>query len=1275
MRYSASALFFVCILNAVAFSQTRVAWPANGTTDVTTAPVVTLRFTMPVDSMSIVWQYKGVQHIGGDSTPYIQPTFVLTTSLIYASVPESLWYACAFAYTANKIDDSTITVTYHDVLHLGTAYEFSVDSLKIVDTTGGGRDTTGIAISSVSFTTEEPVPQLLRTSVLTKGGILHCNDTLSATYTHPLFTSSPTSGPIMDIIQQVVTPSDTDSVGTQLYTYDTVTSSATVWLSPDSMTVYSLLSSGFVAGAAYTMYVHSDRITGVQQDVGAEGFYIMNNFTVTVSSQGDIYGMVLPIGCNTVPDPGTYNASAGDTIAVSAIDTVNNYVFSHWQCGTDTVFNNDTASALHISYQCNNLKNDTLIAIYKLLNADTVTFDSLEHFTASIDAYHIDTVSSTKFIVSGPSEDSYTIAMTPDSGYLIDSIKLSPMPAGVERISNGVVQVPMPQSSGPDRNIIIYPIDPPNPTPCYSMCVTALMDMTTPSIPTTCFSPPPTLPTNMVTITVTPSGSSWCTTTNTSPFSATISVTVKAAYLPCWRISKILFGTTWTYYPDDSCTAAQTYPVSVSGMVTTCNETAIVYLAPAYYYLWTDAIIADATKFPYNNVGINVLFSCSGPQYKLMPINHYTNYNYPNSGQTDLIDVYQIACGASLTVQEFNTPDPPYTFVAWDNQTPLTGCGTSYNHTPSIMTTWNMTHNTDVQALFEAPFLLLAVGFNRNDGTGYITWYGVQQGDETYKKLLSGSPFNDGGFLANDGTVDDVLVNDNNYSIPNYNTLTPLAQSPVPTVPTTDVYYLFNKPVDLSTVPGNIYAQDVYGAGNQNNIYLVTGVQAFERAMDRQPLQSPYPAVLNYNVTNLSNSVINTSLTPDADRFGMGIVNQSGSTSVWNFQADDPTATPPIQADFVQSTPTGTIGAVKYETFQATVTKGVKSSTGDNLINPNANTYVFNAQTVYPGIDMFLFDYESSGYTIPSSNIYINALVGREDFQNGIYSNIVFNQIRIPDADTASNDNNPSNAPTWSLIGTMTHDINNAANHLYYTYVNSFDPDFGELIPGYNNSTYGEKPWSLYVPGSWLQSPPNYAGEWSSNNGANSANQTYAYSLTPHIYYQYGAPAGGNHANGGMMHFYSSPASTPLVQTTAITYGIDFIQTDYNYTTPLTWITPYMQYAEEELNAAQALATGSITGWTLGQYLDNIVTTDAKLKSNDPTLHPYSDQCIGYGEGNTLDSSPLFTMANNWGSNGSNTTPNGGGWWRNSNTAYFSTTSLSLGNPVMVTYTLLNALW
>ena len=188
------------------------------------------------------------------------------------------------------------------------------------------------SLSPMFFTTEPPPPELITTSILQKGAIILCGDTLSVAYNHPLFNAHPACGPIIDLIQQISNPADTDANGIQLYSYDTLTPTLTTWLSVDSLTIHAMLPSGFMPGGAYSMVCHYDRITGTLNNIVQENFTILNNFNVSVGEMGSDTTIILPTKCSTKPNMGNYGVNAGDTIIIQAPDTVDNLVFDHWNC-------------------------------------------------------------------------------------------------------------------------------------------------------------------------------------------------------------------------------------------------------------------------------------------------------------------------------------------------------------------------------------------------------------------------------------------------------------------------------------------------------------------------------------------------------------------------------------------------------------------------------------------------------------------------------------------------------------------------------------------------------------------------------------------------------------------------------------------------------------------------------------------------------------------------------------------------------------------------------
>src|SRR5579883_3204392 len=262
MKTILSCIAIICCTAVVAFSQTRILWPANNATNVTTAPVIKIRFNKPIDSSGIVWQYPplltSIDTVKDTTKHNPSPTFLLLPIIYRDSIPDSLWYAATYSYTAAKLDDSTIEVTTQ-TLHFSATYFFEMKGAKAIDTVGGGHDTVTLSTDTIVFTTTLPPHSISATVFDTKGNTLNCSDTLSVQFSRPIYTSNPLSGPIVDILHRSGnTP--VDSNGDINLLYDTL--STNKWLSSDSSTLYILPTSGMVAGENYWMDVHLDRITG-----------------------------------------------------------------------------------------------------------------------------------------------------------------------------------------------------------------------------------------------------------------------------------------------------------------------------------------------------------------------------------------------------------------------------------------------------------------------------------------------------------------------------------------------------------------------------------------------------------------------------------------------------------------------------------------------------------------------------------------------------------------------------------------------------------------------------------------------------------------------------------------------------------------------------------------------------------------------------------------------------------------------------------------------------
>ena len=325
----------------------------------------------------------------------------------------------------------------------------------------------------------------------------------------------------------------------------------------------------------------------------------------------------------------------------------------------------------------------------------------------------------------------------------------------------------------------------------------------------------------------------------------------------------------------------------------------------------------------------------------------------------------------------------------------------------------------------------------------------------------------------------------------------------------------------LLQIPGNITLKDVAGTTGYNNL----NNNETERVLDHQDLQT-YP-VINYNVYNNGQP-----LTSNSNQFYVGLVNKYASPVRWNAVNDNPNAQPPVYAAY--TTPPAPIGARKYETFQVTVNNKIKGTDGSKLWIPDGlNQYTYNAQTIYPNIDIFMFDYEAENYPNQNNYIYINALVGRQEgntactqteISNAPCGNCItrcdgscFIESRFPGFDNANTDNPLIfNNTDWSGIGTATHyitnsnntiNISNSTSYSFYTNASNpnmkppdIDPDWGEPITGYlSDPASGNKIWSYYTPGTWGMNNPSPL--WSPYNGSMLLNNN------------------SSGSNGGMMHF------------------------------------------------------------------------------------------------------------------------------------------------------------
>ena len=122
---------------------------------------------------------------------------------------------------------------------------------------------------------------------------------------------------------------------------------------------------------------------------------------------------------------GNFNTAVGDMFHVAIPDTVGDAAFSHWQCSGDPQFNNDTSSALAITYSCGSIYNDTLTAVYAPLHPDTFAFESMDNVHLNITGNNvvIDTIDANDYIVKGNTESYVWVEIIADTEYTLDTIK------------------------------------------------------------------------------------------------------------------------------------------------------------------------------------------------------------------------------------------------------------------------------------------------------------------------------------------------------------------------------------------------------------------------------------------------------------------------------------------------------------------------------------------------------------------------------------------------------------------------------------------------------------------------------------------------------------------------------------------------------------------------------------------------------------------------------------------------------------------------------------
>ncbi|HZV13287.1 MAG TPA: hypothetical protein VFA55_08730, partial [Candidatus Kapabacteria bacterium] len=578
-----------------------------------------------------------------------------------------------------------------------------------------------------------------------------------------------------------------------------------------------------VAGENYWMDVHLDRITGDPGRNFYKLFTIRNKSIITLGVAAQDTTDTLPDACHPIPDTGTYSFAIGDTFHVTAYDTIGDFAFVHWQCSGDSQYNNDTASSLNISYSCEQTRDLALTAIYKRMYRDTINFGSYEHAHPQIFADYVDSLSPTKYVVSGPHNSTFSIVMIPDSGYYVDSI--TEIPQGGSALTFMSYNITLPITNVP------YNIDPYPHTgggdvcTTYQVCTNAVIDNWDAGVDdynNRGFTIPNPVLNNVVSITFTPPVNGSCAPNppGQQPGWLTVNVNILPNYKTAnsnWRISKIVIsnsaGITNAYYyfqyPCTGPTQSCTLPVAAND----CPTTLTVYVAPTRYYLFTEYTMTDGSQIPAD-VNIN-LDDMSSYRWFYDWNDHrcrLVTTTSDNNG-THVTRIWEEYCNDPVVLMPaFNSPESFSNWAAgqWTQtcpQPPTYMCppvGWAQNGNYSVPTPNNtspyivtMTSNVHVKALFSAPLLLLDVGYTQGNNNSTITWYSVY-------------PYN-----AVPSVVKNVTLEETNP------------------ITTTDVYFKFNKPVDQTTISNNISFNDISG------IASVTGASI--RLMDSHTLQS-YPS-------------------------------------------------------------------------------------------------------------------------------------------------------------------------------------------------------------------------------------------------------------------------------------------------------------------------------------------------------------------------------------------------------------------------------------------------
>ncbi len=288
------------------------------------------------------------------------------------SVADSLWWPMSEAQTYSLVNDTTLSISL-GTLEFGTNYTATIKNLRTIDTLG---DTLTVPDTiHISFKTAYGTAAIIGSSVLDSGGIIRCGDTVRVVFNQPLDSANTPTGPIFEISALNPTndfpSSDTDTTIHYMYSDSLVPSMS--WLDPGNRSIVCIRGSNLQPGQSYLFREWVSRLTG---DSSQNMFYTLNvkgSAAIQISQTGII-------GDSTYPDRtifAGYSLHSGDTGTWVAPAIADSFGFSHWSCPGYTSIDGSTNDTLKVTFDCSNLQDLNVSAVYFPLPNDTLNIDSL----------------------------------------------------------------------------------------------------------------------------------------------------------------------------------------------------------------------------------------------------------------------------------------------------------------------------------------------------------------------------------------------------------------------------------------------------------------------------------------------------------------------------------------------------------------------------------------------------------------------------------------------------------------------------------------------------------------------------------------------------------------------------------------------------------------------------------------------------------------------------------------------------------------------------------